>query len=81
MNPPKTIATALLLQSLASFTASAQIPWDIEIIKAEAIGKEPGFGYGMSPINTPNYYQLGRVTVQLENGKSANLFKMLEIPL
>jgi hypothetical protein len=31
----------------------------------------------MDPINTPNYYQLGRVTIQLANGKGANLYKML----
>lgn len=82
MTPLKTTATTLLILLLASLAANAQIPWDIEIIKAEAIGKEPGFGYGFSPINSPNYFQLGRVTVQLENGipiaiGSANLYKML----
>jgi hypothetical protein len=78
MNPLKTTAAALLILSLASPATKAQIPWDIEIIKPEAIGKEPGFGYGFSPINSPNYFQLGRVTVQLENGKGANLYKMLD---
>jgi hypothetical protein len=73
MKPLKTTAAFLIL----SLAAHAQIPWDIEIIKAEAIGKEPGFGYGFSPIKSPNYYQLGRVTIQLENGKGANLYKML----
>ena len=71
----KTITTTLLFLSLA---AKAQVPWDIEIIKPEAIGKEPGFSYGFSPIKSPNYFQLGRVTVQLENGKGANLYKMLD---
>jgi hypothetical protein len=78
MNPLKTTATAILILSLAAFVTKAQIPWDIEIIKPEAIGKEPGFGYGFDPINSPNYYQLGRVTIQLENGKGANLYKMLD---
>jgi len=77
MNPTKTAASALLILSIASSAIKAQIPWDIDIIKAEAIGKEPGFGYGFDPIDSPNYYQLGRATIQLENGKGANLYKML----
>ncbi len=77
MKPLKTTATALLILSLASSVIKAQIPWDIEIIKAEAIGKEPGFGYGFSPIETPNFHQLGRVGVIQANGKGANLYKML----
>lgn len=67
---------ALLLLLLPTFL-SAQIPWEIEIIKGETIGTEPGYGYGMDPINTPNFYQLGRVTMRLENGKGYNLFKVL----
>ena len=77
INPLKS-ATAALLVLLLATTAKAQIPWDIEIIKAEEVGNEPGFGYGFDPINSPNYYQLGRVTIQLENGKGANLYKMLD---
>jgi hypothetical protein len=78
MKPLKTTATSLLLLSLV---ASAQIPWDIEIIKAEAIGREPGFSHGFSPINSPNYFQLGRVTVEQADGSNshrANLLKMLD---
>ena len=72
MNPMKRIISTLLLLSLVSYL-NAQIPWDIEIIKGEAIGTEPDYGYGMDPINTPNLYQLGRVTIELANGKGANL--------
>ena len=78
MNPLKTTATALLILSLASPTTNAQIPWDIEIIKPEAIGKEPGFSHSFSPINSPNYFQLGRVTVEQSDGKRASLLKMLD---
>ncbi|HLP11837.1 MAG TPA: WD40 repeat domain-containing protein [Flavobacteriales bacterium] len=67
----------LLLILLLAFASKAQIPWDIEIIKGEAIGTEPNYGYGMDPVKTPNYHQLGRVTMQLENGKGYNLYKML----
>jgi len=77
MNPRKTTATLLVL-SLASLATHAQIPWDIEIIKAEAIGKEPGFSYAFSPINSPNYFQLGRLTVQQADGKYVSLLKMLD---
>ncbi|HYG49783.1 MAG TPA: WD40 repeat domain-containing protein [Flavobacteriales bacterium] len=72
----KTIVVPVIL-FLAS-TTHAQIPWDIEILKPEAIGNEPNFGPDFSPINSPNYYQLGRATIMLENGKGANLFKMLD---
>lgn len=77
MKPLKTSVSALLILLLASTAIKSQIPWDIEIIPAEAIGKEPGFGYGFSPIETPNFHQLGRVTVIQANGKGANLYKML----
>src|SRR5688572_22685744 len=77
MNPQKTTATALLILSLAS-TSNAQIPWGIEIIKAEAIGREPGFSHGFSPINSPNYFQLGRVTVEQADGKRASAMKVLD---
>jgi hypothetical protein len=70
-------AAVLLILSLAS-AANAQIPWDIEIIKAEAIGREPGFSGGFSPINSPNYFQLGSVTVEQADGKRANSLKMLD---
>jgi len=77
MNPMKTTATMFLVLSLVSL-ASAQIPWNIEIIKSEAIGKETGFSHGFSPINSPNYFQLGRVTVEQADGKRASLMKMLD---
>ncbi len=78
MNPLKTTATALLILSLASPATNAQIPWDIEIIKPEVIGREPGFSYDFSPINSPNYFQLGRVNVEQADGKRASLLKMLD---
>jgi hypothetical protein len=78
MNPLKATATALLIISLASPATNAQIPWDIEIIKPEVIGREPDFSYGFSPINSPNYFQLGRVTVEQADGKRASLLKMLD---
>jgi hypothetical protein len=78
MNPLKTTVTALLILSLVSPAIKAQIPWDIEIIKPEAIGTEPGFAYAFSPINSPNYFQLGRVTVAQADGKPANSMKMLD---
>jgi hypothetical protein len=78
MNLLKTTTKLLLILLLASSAIKAQIPWNIEIIKAEAIGREPGFGYGMDPINSPNYYQLGRATVQHTTGEYVNLYKMLE---
>lgn len=74
----KTTVTALLILSLASPATHAQIPWDIEIIKPEAIGREPGFSHVFSPINSPNYFQLGRVTVEQADGKRASLMKMLD---
>ena len=77
MNPLKTTATALLVLLLASAT-NAQIPWSIEIIKPEVIGTEPGFSYGFSPINSPNYFQLGRVTVEQADGKRISVQKMLD---
>lgn len=73
----KKIATFLLV-SLASFGTQAQIPWDIEIIKPEVIGMEPGFTNAFSPINSPNYFQLGRVTVEQADGSRASMMKMLE---
>jgi hypothetical protein len=78
MNLLKTTANVLLSLSLASTVANAQIPWDIEIIKSEAIGREPGFSYGFSPINSPSYFQLGRVTVEQADGKRVSLLKMLD---
>ena len=82
MNLLKTTATALLILLLASPATSAQIPWDIEIIKPEAIGSEPGFSASFSPINSPNYFQLGRVTVEQADGpdshRDASLMKMLD---
>src|SRR5690348_16610050 len=77
MNPLKTTAIALLVVA-ASLAVHAQIPWDIEIIKPEAIGKEQGFSYDFSPINSPNYFQLGRVYVELPDGKRASVRKMLD---
>ncbi len=56
----------------------AQIPWDIEVIKPEEIGSEPGFSYVFSPIKCPNYYQLGRVNIEQADGKRANQLKMLD---
>ena len=47
----KTTATALLILSLSWHITDAQIPWDIEIIRAEAIATEPGFMHDFSPIN------------------------------
>src|SRR5215510_13658976 len=73
----KTAATALLLLSLAS-PSIAQIPWDIEILKAETIGNETGFSPAFSPINSPNYFQLGRTTTEQADGKRTNLYKMLD---
>ena len=78
MNPLKATSTALFILSLASLSTHAQIPWNIEIIKPEAIGSEPGFSPSFSPINSPNYFQLGRVTVEQADGKSASLLKMLD---
>ena len=78
MNPLRTTLTAFLILSLVSPDSNAQIPWDIEIIKSEAIGREPGFTYSFSPINTPNYFQLGRVTVEQANGQRTSLLKMLD---
>src|SRR4026207_1378970 len=78
MNPLKTTAAALLILSLASPATTAQIPWNIEIIKPEAIGREPGFSPVFSSINSPNYFQLGSVTVEQANGKRASLLKMLD---
>src|SRR5688572_9585279 len=83
MNHLKTTATTLLILSLAMSATHAQIPWDIEIIKAEAIGKEPGFSHGFSPINSPNYFQLGRVTVEQADpiaigSKRVSVLKMLD---
>ena len=78
MNPLKTTATALLILSLASPATNAQIPWAIEIVKPEAIGREPDFSYSFSPINSPNYFQLGRVTVEQPDGKRSSLLKMLD---
>jgi hypothetical protein len=77
MNPLKT-TTALLILLLASPAAKAQIPWDIEIIKSETIGKETGFAPDFSPINSPNYFQLGRVVVEQTKGKYVVILKMLE---
>lgn len=74
----KNIATSLLILFLASAAIHAQIPWTIEIIKADAIGTEPGFSSSFSPINSPNYYQLGRVNVEQADGKHATMLKMLE---
>lgn len=78
MTPLKPAAIALLVLSLAAPAIRAQIPWDIDIIPAEAIGREPGFSYGFSPVNSPNYYQLGRTVAQQADGKYPNLYKMLE---
>jgi len=82
MNPLKATSTALLILSLVSPATNAQIPWDIEIIKSEAIGREPGFSYSFSPISSPNYFQLGRVTVEQADGpdshRRASLLKMLD---
>ena len=78
MNPLKPTVSALLILSLASPATNAQIPWDIEIIKPEAIGREPDFSYSFSPINSPNYFQLGRVTVEEADGKRTSLLKMLD---
>jgi hypothetical protein len=78
MNPLKTTATVLLIVSVASAPTNAQIPWDIEIVKSEAIGKEPGFSYDFSPINSPNYFQLGRVIVEQGDGKRISMLKMLD---
>ena len=78
MNPLKTAATAFLILSLASPATNAQIPWDIEIIKSEAIGREPDISHSFSPINSPNFFQLGRVTIELAEGKRASLLKMLD---
>src|SRR5258705_11857053 len=79
MNPLK---TTVLILSLASPATNAQIPWDIEIIKPEAIGREPGFSYSFSPVVSPNYFQLGRVTVEQADGpdsyRGASLLKMLD---
>lgn len=75
MQPLKSIGTVFLMLSL---TTHAQIPWDIEIIKAETIGQEPGFSAAFSPINSPNYFQLGRVAVQQADGKWTSLMKMLD---
>jgi hypothetical protein len=71
---------ALLILSLAS---NAQIPWSIEIIKPEVIGREPGFEYAFSPINSPNYFQLGRVTIEQADGpdghrRRASVMKVLD---
>lgn len=74
----KTTAAALLILSMASPAIYAQIPWDIEIIKSEAIGKEPGYSATFSPIKSPNYFQLGRVTVEQPDGKHVSLMKMLD---
>ena len=82
MNPVKTTATAFLILLLVSPDSNSQIPWDIEIIKSEAIGREPGFSYSFSPIASPNYFQLGRVTVEQADGpdsyRRASLLKMLD---
>lgn len=82
MNALKTIAAALLILLLASPATNAQIPWDIEIIKPETIGLEPGFSPAFSPVSSPNYFQLGRVTVEQADGpdsyRGVSLMKMLE---
>src|ERR1044071_1673612 len=69
-------AIAFLILSLAS--ANAQIPWDIEIIKGDAIGNEPGFSNSFSPINSPNYFELGWVYVEQPDGKRNRATKMLD---
>ena len=73
-----TTASVLMVLFMASPLTHAQIPWDIEIIKRESIGEEPGFTYSFSPINSPNYYQLGRVTIQQSDGRYTSLMKMLD---
>jgi hypothetical protein len=78
MSRLNTRATALLLLLLTSSAANAQIPWAIEILKPEAIGREPGFSSSFSPINSPNYFQLGRVTVEQANGQRTSAMKMLD---
>lgn len=72
----KTTATLFLILTWAP-ALRAQIPWTIEIIKPETIGLEPGFSASFSPINSPNYFQLGRVSVQ-QDGQYTSLMKMLD---
>ena len=78
MRTLKNTATLFLILLLTSLTNFAQIPWDIEIIKPEAIGSEKGFTPSSSPINIPNYFQLGRVFIEQPDGKRYSLLKMLD---
>ncbi|HWA35648.1 MAG TPA: hypothetical protein VG737_16010 [Cyclobacteriaceae bacterium] len=73
---PFNIIAAIITLALSSYV-NAQIPWEIDVIKSETIGTEPGFSYAFSPINSPNYFQLGSVTLEQSNGKRANFRKML----
>jgi len=77
MKTCRLLCTWLIFVS-ASINSYSQIPWEIEIIKPEAIGLEPGFSYSSSPLNSPNYYQLGRVFVEQADGKRKMVFKVLE---
>jgi hypothetical protein len=77
MNILKTAATLLLILLLPSHVTWAQIPWEIEIIKQEAIGNERDFSPAFSPLNSPNYFQLGRVAVQQADGKYVSVMKVL----
>jgi hypothetical protein len=78
MNPLKILAASLMVLSLVSPPTHGQIPWDIEIIKPEVLGKEPGFAAAFSPINSPNYFQLGRVNIEQTDGTRAGVMKMLD---
>lgn len=77
MNFQKKILSILILL-LISPSIQAQIPWEIQIIKPEAIGREPNFTQSFSPINSPNYFQLGRVFVEQADGKRVSMLKVLD---
>jgi hypothetical protein len=75
----RTILVTLALVWAAGISpASAQVPWDIGIIPPEMISTEPGFRYGFSPVNEPNYFQLGSVITTLLNGDREWNHKVLE---
>jgi len=71
------VVLALLLTA-AVFPTAAQVPWEIDMIHPEMIGSEPGFSYGFSPINEPNYFYVGRVSTTLPNGDREWKHKLLE---
>lgn len=75
----RTIRVILALSLTAGVRpTAAQVPWEIDIIPPEMISTEPGFRYGFSPINEPNYFQLGSVITTLPNGDREWKHKVLE---